>query len=57
MGPVFLSSFKSFQRLGLGVSIMARVFLLHLVRFYQAYFTLVMRYCHVTGGGQISSQI
>jgi len=26
------------------------VYLLHLVRFYQAYCTLVVRYCYVTGG-------
>ena len=31
--------------------------LLHLLRFYQAYCTLVMRYCHVTEGGQIRLQI
>jgi len=27
-----------------------------LVRFYQAYCTLVMRYCHITGGSQIRFQ-
>jgi len=27
-----------------------KVYLLRLVRFYQAYCTLIMRYCYVTGG-------
>jgi len=34
-----------------------RVYLSHLLCFYQAYCTLVMRYCHVTKGGQIRLEI
>jgi len=36
---------------------MFKVHLLCLLRFYQAYCTLVMRYCYVTGGVCISFQI
>jgi len=36
---------------------MFRVFLLRLLRFYQAYCTLVVRYCYVTGGVWTSFQI
>jgi len=32
------------------VKVKFRVYLLHLVRFYQAYCILVVRYCYVTGG-------
>jgi len=31
-------------------AVKVRVYLLHLVRFYQAYCTLVVHYCYVTGG-------
>jgi len=34
-----------------------RVSLLRLVRFYQAYGTLIVHCCHNTGGGQIMFQI
>ena len=39
------------------VKVRFRVYLLHLVRFYQAYCTLIMRYCHATEGGRIRLQI
>ena len=39
------------------VRVKFRVYLLRLLRFYQAYCTLVVRYCYVTGGVRISFQI
>jgi len=55
----FFTFFKSFQTLGLGVTVKVsvwvwvrfRVYLLRLLRFYQAYYNPVVCYCHVTGGG------
>ena len=70
MGPHFLYFFQKFttfmfwgQVQGLGLMFGLRlgfwfgVYLLCLVCFYQAYCTLVVHYCHVTGGGQIKFQI
>ena len=67
---IFVSTFLQGQlSLGLGqdwlgqhlvwirVTVRFRVYLLHLLRFYQAYCTLVMRYCHVTEGGRLRLQI
>jgi len=34
-----------------------RVYLLHLLHFYQAYYTLIVHYCYVTGSVLISFQI
>jgi len=39
------------------VSVKVRVYLLHLLCFYHAYCTLVMRNCYVTGGILISFPI
>jgi len=49
-----LRSDLRFQTLGLEVRV--RVLVLHLVRFYESYCTLAMRYCHVTAGGWIRLQ-
>ena len=45
--------YKSSCRLQLQIGF--RFTFLHLLHFYQAY-TLVMQYCHITGGGQIGFQ-
>jgi len=39
------------------VKVMLRIYLLHLLRFYQAYCTLLIRYCYFTSGVLISFQI
>ena len=41
----------------LGLGLRFRVYLSRLVPFYQAYCTVVVRYCYVTSGASISFQI
>jgi len=44
MGPLFLYFFQKFSKFRF------RVYLLHLLCFYQACCTLIVCYCHITGG-------